>query len=253
MYQFIFKLLPWWVFAILALFLTPVTIGVIQSSLEDQAALAAASTAPQPPPVGVTDFDRARDVHAADEVHLLGVWRPDLGEVELDKKGVNSSCVFLASDSRAQRIAALCVPSFQRDSMLTALSTNTDQAGRVAVGGLLKDTGADAVWLEADLRETEQGAVLVAVIEPFMEGRAAALVDEGSTQYIVIAIIAAVNAVVFLVAFFKFRARRARIAVAAPRVPQVPRRPGSTVPIPPKPSKGEFGDGPIVSKKGFFR
>jgi hypothetical protein len=257
--RIVLKLLPWWSYALLALGMMPLTVGIFESSRQERAELATLRDKPQPPMVAIASFDPERDVHALGEVHLNGIWRSDLDVVEFSQKGVNHSYLLLSDENDVSRLVALHFPSYQRDTITEYLRANTGADGRVAVGGFIADSSTDVSRVNQDL--LSRGISAVAVIEPFTGSRAAAIDGKSTDASLVVAIIAAMNAGLALVALVKFRSWRARVAARRPQsakiAPPVPAAsPGATTPAKTtsaKPLKTDFADGPIVTKKGFFR
>jgi hypothetical protein len=257
--RIVLKLLPWWSYALLAVGMLPLSAGVIASSRQERAELAILRDKPQPPMVAIASFDPERDVHALGEVHLNGIWRSDLNVVEFSQKGVNHSYLLLSDENDVSPLVALHFPSYQRDTITEYLRANTGTNGRVAVGGFIADSSADVSRVEQDL--LSRGLSAVAVIEPFTGSRAAAVDGKSTDAGMVVAIMAAMNAGLALVALVKFRSWRARVAARRPQsatiAPSVPaaspvaKTPTKTSTA--KPPKTDFADGPIFTKKGFFR
>ncbi|MGL4236441.1 hypothetical protein [Tabrizicola sp.] len=258
--RLVFRFMPWWVFALFALVLLPLTFGIYTSSQEEKAELEAMRAAPQPPMVTIASFDPAQDIHPLGEVHLNGIWRSDLGVIELEQKGVNHSYLLLSDEDAASGFVVLHFPSYQLDTITGYLRANTDAAGRVAVGGFLVKSSSDVNRVEQDLML--RGLETMAVVEPFTGDRIAAIDEKSSTENIVLIIMAVMNGAVALVALVKFRAWRARVAARRPQPasvaePAAVAKPAATKAArpqsPKEPPKNDFTGGPIVSKKGFFR
>jgi hypothetical protein len=258
--HFVLRLLPWWVFALVALCMLPLTGEIYRSSRETTAELVALRDAPQPPVVPIAAFDPARDVHALGEVNVSGIWRTDLGEVEFEEKGVNHSYMLLSGADDSSAVIALHFPSYERESIINYLEANADAEGRVTIGGFGVSSFSDRNRIEKDL--LQRGLTALAIVEPFIGSRAAAIDDKSETEAFFFPVMAIANALFALVALWKFRKWRKRVAAKRPQAAEIAapkdRRKATVAadtpaPTPPTPAKKDFAEGPIVSKKGFFR
>ena len=185
--------LPWWAYI-------PASLGVVwlgetayRQALESEAEKAAALEGGMPAPVDLGGFERARDVHLGDEVHVTGWIDPELNyELVKRKNGIPVSTrymfmIFGAGDAPGAGTvrAALMLSEAERDAFLDHIDDYvvglTDAGdylfgfnGFASTSATLSTMGTDAIAEQG--REKSAEFVYIA---PFFEGREAALAPHG--------------------------------------------------------------------------
>lgn len=226
----LFFVLPWWAYV-------PASIGVLwlgervyEQALEIEAEKVAALETAVPDPVDIAEFDRDRDIHAADEVHVSGRINTDLNYNLTE--GINGIPIrtrhmymmFGASDpSEAPEVrAALVLSAAERDVFVERIeefiAEFTDSGVFIFAFNGFADTTSSMDRMAAEVIK-EQGLTKAEdfiYIEPFFEGREAALSRRGippdQSRYIGWAI-AAVVALIGVVK--RVRSVRARASESA--------------------------------------
>lgn len=194
---FLFFMLPWWVYI-------PASIGVYwvgerayEQVLENEAERAAALAQPMPAVVDLAEFDLARDIHAADEVHVTGWMDSNLAyELIKSRNGVTTGKRYMypmfgpTEPTSAREVrAALMLTKAQYelfmergDAFIVGL---TDADKLVFTFNGYGKTSVTMSYMATDAIK-ELGLVKSAdffYIEPFFEGREAALSStSGSDQ-----------------------------------------------------------------------
>lgn len=203
LFVFLF-ILPWWLYL-------PAAIGVLWGgervygqALEAEAARAAALEAILPEPVDLGTFDPGRDIHAAGEVNVVGAF-DDTPGYELVKRlrGVAVSTrylhvIFGADEGGSNVVRAALILDRGEEAALLAGKAAEWVVGASAgdalyrFNGIAKDTNLLAEMADEALEG--QGLTKAAdfiYIEPFFDGREAALASRGvpeQTRYIAWAI-----------------------------------------------------------------
>lgn len=186
-------LMPWWAYILASVGVIWLGEKVYVQALEAEAEKAAALAAGMPAAVDLGAFDRARDVHLADEVHVTGWIDPELNyELVKRKNGVPVSTrymfmMFGADDpSGAPEVrAALMLTAAERDAFLDHIDdfvVGLTDAGDYIFG--FNGVATSSVTLSAMAVDaiSEQGRAKAAgfvYVEPFFAGREAALAPHG--------------------------------------------------------------------------
>ncbi len=265
------KLLPWWLFGLVALAMLSLSFDAGRDYLASRAMLTAAQQSTAPPPVAIAAFDAATDVAVLEEVRLRGIWLSDLGVGAIPKKKVDDGYV-VVKDATETAYAVLYFPGYKADGVEADLRALIAADGTVTVAGFRKSSSltAEAVTKDLIARGLAAGPPVL-VVEPYFGDRGVALAGRVSDDLLGFASAAGINLIFAIIAVVKFRAWRSRVAVrAAPSVAGLPRvnartaalaratpgKPaigGSASAKPATPPRDGFSSGPIQSRKGWFR
>ncbi len=197
----LFFLLPWWVYI-------PASLGVVwlaersyEHALATEAEKAAALEAGLPVAVDLGDFDRDRDIHAVEEVHVTGWINPDFNYELIQKtNGVTTDTRFMfmmfgsgdPAEAREVRAAVMLTPAQREDFIERAydfITGVTDNGTPIFAFNGFGDSYHTLSGLAKDAIR-EKGLTRAPdfiFIEPFMEGRVAALAPKGvpdTTRYV---------------------------------------------------------------------
>lgn len=213
MYSLIFRLVPWWLYALIGISMAPLALQFVEEYRTAQIDFDIAIAVGPPLVTPIAQF-RGPGVTPLDEVQLSGVIRKDLGIIEVEGGAVDQVFVVISDDSRTGPVIALIAPSFQSERMLDQLLDNAGQDGSVVVQGLLTTSHLSDVRGALALRN-ERAPVYI--VEPFLNDREAALREKAQDTLIALGIFGAITVFAFLVAFLRFRAWRQRRALKRAR------------------------------------
>ncbi len=192
----LFFLLPWWVYI-------PASLGVVwlaersyEHALEAEAEKAAALDAGLPVAVDLSDFDRDRDVYPAGEVHVTGWINPEFNYELVQKRNgitIDTRHMFMMfgsadpADAREVRAAVMLTPAQREDFLARGaefVSGFGNGGGLVFAFNGFGDTyntlGSLAAKAIAEKGLSKSPDFIF--IEPFMDGREAALAPKGIPQ-----------------------------------------------------------------------
>jgi len=222
MVKFFLGLIPWWAYALIAWGFASLTVPFYNDYARDQADLKLALAVGPPAAIPVSSF-RGPGVTPLDEVHLSGVIRADLGINEISGDTTSRSFVVIGPQNDGGPLVALITSTTRFERMLNGLLSNAGSNGSVTVQGVLTTVGSSDV--RAALARQGEGS-RVYLVEPFVNGREAALQGKAQDSMIILAISAGFTLVTALAALFKFRAwRRRRARRKAARRPVAPAMP----------------------------
>ena len=188
----LFFLMPWWAYVPAAIGVYWVGERVYEQALETEAEKAAALETAAPEPIDIATFDSARDIHTADEVNLVGLIDHDL-DYELVERtnGVPTTTRYLymifGADEFGSKVVrgALMLDKREEAAFIEAKADEwaidaTPDYWVYAFNGFADrsvtlDGMADDAIAEQGLTKAED----FIFIEPFFEGREAALTAHG--------------------------------------------------------------------------
>lgn len=221
-----FFLMPWWLFMALGiLFAVGAQIGY-NSSYVDQQVGAARAMRPAPPSVDLSEFDPAHDTWPLDEVHVRGWINPDYN-YQLQKVTASGRVRKMrymhvlfgkADDTTATEVRAVIL--LQEDERgqvrdwLDAHMVGLRRQGPIfEINGFTGNTQGFSTQMEdAFEREGLVKADTFVIIEPFLEGREAALRNVANPM-LVLVITSGLALLSFAISIVKLRAWRRRRAV----------------------------------------
>lgn len=219
--------LPWWVYLPASIGVLWVGARVYEQVLETEAEKVAALAGGTPQVVDLAEFDRMRDIHAAGEVHVTGWIDTDINyDLTQGFNGIplrtrHMYMVFGAAEQSGAREvrAALMLSTTERDQFVERIENYvyevTDAGAFVlAFNGIADTTTAmDSMATEMIEKQGLSKAADFIFIEPFLDGREAALAPRGvpeQTRYIAWAIAAVVALIGVVKRVTSVRARPAR-------------------------------------------
>lgn len=220
MVRLLFRLLPWWAFVLIGLFLVPIARLMLSDYLE----VRAAQDQPPPAPVPIESFDPAQDVLDSGEAGLAVWLSPDLGLLAAGELGdPRHVTVPLYGPTRQTVLGIARAPYEQAAELRAFLTTRQSREGGVVLYGWRQ---TDPDWANpVELGRAVQRPVSAEpiYIDLFLGDRDAAYDDRALTLAIGSAILALVMVGALLVGGVKFRRWRQRRAArrTAPTPPPV--------------------------------
>lgn len=218
MARLLFRLLPWWVFILIGLFLAPITALV----LDDQMAVRAARDLPPPAPVPIESFDPVRDALDSGEAGLA-VWLvPDFGLLVEGEPGNPRHVTLPLFDPQRQTVLGIGRVAYDQAAELREYLTDRQSPG----GGIVLYGWheADPDWANpVELGRASQRTVSADPIylDLFLGDREAAYQDKTLILAIALAMLATATIGALILGLLKFRwwrlRRRARRDTPAQR------------------------------------
>lgn len=212
--RFLFRLLPWWLFAFFALAFLPVTLQLVEGQWATYKRLEAAEAQPAPVLRPAVEFDPRRDVTRAGEVAVSELVQvtPDVNAVAT----ASAELVYLVFMSRDARRAFVAYDAAtDREAFVKRVNAARGAGGYSELRGFMEANGA-----QPELRDVAFVAVRefgldgddVFVVEPYPGTRLDGLRAKRGEAAFVAGFVALVQGVLGLVAYFKWRSSRRRRA-----------------------------------------
>ena len=188
-----FFAIPWWILLPLAAFFGAMTISLYQSEISDQKLGAILAEQPAPAATDLSSFDKERDIHPLDEIHVHGWINADYNYRLVEttdagrEKDMRHMYVFFgkADDANTKTArAAILLKEREKDQFLDQLSgmvTDVMPSGDpvFAINGFKGSTDGFIIQMkDAFEREGLVRSDDFVIIEPFLAGRATALINE---------------------------------------------------------------------------
>ena len=206
--RFLFRLIPWWIYAIAAITLAPLAVEEFDAYQQARWDQTDALIDGPPPAAKVTAFSPGLDAGPLDEVVVTGSLRADLGILDLTGDGVDYRAVVMGEPTGP--IIAILMTAAESDRLLTEIVGAADGAGRVTVRGFLTDLKRNDILFELD-RSGLRGRA-VHIVRPYTGDRAAALQGQVQDVLFGLLLLAGFTLLFALIAAWRFRQWRKRRA-----------------------------------------
>lgn len=207
-----FRLLFWWVFALFGILLSWNALSDLPRYMTDTEQRAAALRAGPPSAVQLEDFDRLRDVHMDQEVHILAVPISGQSPKFLDLPVSEISYLPLAVSEGGPVGAVIATFGSRPDRLVAYLQSRTIENGQaVLINGTLTVSTTEGLFVRDDLISRGFDVTQeVLVIRPFRDDRATALQTRTIVDLGLLVARAVIAAILLLTAFIKYRRWRNR-------------------------------------------
>ena len=214
--RFLFRLIPWWVFAIAAISLVPLAVEEADAYREARLDQVDAMADGPPSPAKVTTFHPARDAGPLGEVAITGALRADLGILELPGDGIDHRAIIMGEGEGP--LIAILMPRAEADQLLTEIVSGTDGTGRITLRGFLTDARRTDVRLALERQGVRRATIHV--VAPYTGDRAAALQGQVQDALIELALLAGLALLFAGLAAWRLRSWRQRRAAKQRRQPR---------------------------------
>lgn len=226
MIRFLFRILPWWGYAIVAALLGSVAFEMYESYASDQRQLSRALEDGPPETIKVGQYNGGFLNIPLQERRLTGILRADLGVLRIDGD-VSKTFFVLDSANRQGPLVAVVFVGTDNQGLLADVIRNADSNGVLTASGFRRIT--DWADVRTELRRAGESRDVV-LIEGFGDNRPAALEEKAGTDLPFAIGAAVLAAIAAIVAYVRFRNWRKRLAARAGR-PQRP-APAKAAPTP---------------------
>ena len=238
MFRFLFRLIPWWIFTLLAVVFAPLSVDFYKDYQRDQMQVQRAIASGPRPVMPLARFTGR--VGAFGEVNLNGVLRADLNVQNITFADSNYNYIVLDGETGGPLMAVL-VPTDRAGQVFSTIVDGSDANGRVTIQGFLAPSRVGQISRRLALNNGVTRDLIV--VEPFLGSRSDALAARAAETQMIFFVSAGITGFLVLMAMWRFRRWRNRAVAKRThrKAPSTKQSLPTDVAPPPVPTKTPWG------------